>query len=200
MELCDIWGGQPPKAIVIGGSAGASGPLRMLLSGLDSSFPAPIILVQHLHESEGGMLAENLDLVLSLPVRSVEDKMPAEPGALYVSPADYHLLVEREGHFALSLDEPVRWSRPSIDVLFECAASVWGKGVMAVLLSGANEDGMNGLLAIRRAGGLALVQDPATAQFPFMPQAAIDANAYDLILPPEEISGLLKSLLVKESS
>lgn len=184
----------PPRAVILGGSAGASQPLRDILAGLGPHFPAPVVIVQHMHERAGGMLADNLDSVLALPVLEVMDKMPALPGRVHVAPPDYHLLVERRGTFALSVEEPVLWSRPSIDVFFEGAAKVWGRGLAAILLSGANEDGTAGLAAVHRAGGTTIVQDPSTAQFPRMPSAALDAGVKAHRLSPAEIGAWLNRL------
>lgn len=161
--------------VVIGGSAGASLPLRTLLGGLTPAFPAAILVVMHMHPDDNGLLAENLGQVLRLPVVEALDKMPARPGRVHVAPADYHLLAERDGTLALSVDERVWWSRPSIDVTFKSAAAVWGTRLMAILLSGANEDGAAGLAEVRRRGGLALCQDPATATMATMPAAGLVA-------------------------
>jgi two-component system chemotaxis response regulator CheB len=184
----------PPRAVLLGGSAGASQPLREILSGLGPAFPAPVVVVQHIHEKAGGMLAANLDESLALPALEVLDKMPARPGHVYVAPPDYHLLVERRGTFALSVEEPVRWSRPSIDVFFQRAAQVWGRELVAILLSGANEDGAQGLAAVEQVGGTVIVQAPHTAQFPQMPMAALELGVGAAALTPEHIGTLLAGL------
>ncbi|MBM4355789.1 MAG: chemotaxis protein CheB, partial [Deltaproteobacteria bacterium] len=119
------------------------------------------------------------------------DKERVAGGAVYVAPANYHLLVERDLTLSLSTEEPVHWSRPSIDVLFESAARAWGRHVVGVLLTGGNADGVEGLLAIRAAGGLTLVQDPSTAESPAMPRAAIRAGAAQRVLSLEEMAKLL---------
>ncbi len=192
------WGrraiGQPYEAVVIGGSAGASEPLRQILGTLGPGFPLPVILVQHLHPEDKGLMAENLAYALRLPVIEVLDKMPVRPGRVYVAPADYHVLVERGRTFALSVEEPVRWSRPSIDVLFESAASVWGSALMAILLSGANEDGAAGLRTVKMRGGKAVAQDPDTAIFRTMPAAGLVEVGIEAALSPQQIGELLQHM------
>lgn len=181
-------------AVVIGGSAGASVPLRTLLTGLTPAFPAAILVVMHMHPDGGGLLAENLGQVLRLPVVEALDKMPVKRGRVHLAPADYHLLAERDGKLALSVDERVWWSRPSIDVTFQSAAAVWGRRLMAILLSGANEDGAAGLAEVQRRGGLALCQDPATATMPTMPAAGIKAAGLRGGESPEALSRRLMHL------
>jgi two-component system chemotaxis response regulator CheB len=181
-------------AVVIGGSAGASVPLRTLLAGLTPAFPAAILVVMHMHPDDGGLLARNLGQVLRLPVVEALDKMPVRPGRVHLAPADYHLLAERDGKLALSVDERVWWSRPSIDVTFQSAAAVWGCRLMAILLSGANKDGAAGLAEVQRRGGRALCQDPATATMPTMPAAGIKAAGLRGGESPEALSRRLMQL------
>jgi two-component system chemotaxis response regulator CheB len=182
------------RVVIIGGSAGGSSVAREILRALPIGYPLPIVLVQHLHPDDDGMLAENLGNAIALPVLEALDKMPALPGCVYIAPANYHLLVEQSGRFALSVDEPVRWSRPSIDLFFQSAAIAWRDGLLAVLLSGANEDGAMGIRTIRSLGGITVAQDPVSAQFPYMPQAAIDTGAVQHVLSPEKMMLLLKCL------
>jgi two-component system chemotaxis response regulator CheB len=129
----------------------------------------------------------------SLPVREAEDKVAIEQGTVSIAPPDYHLLVEPD-HLSLSLEEPVRFSRPSIDVLFESAARAFDGALAGVVLTGANDDGADGLVAIKRAGGITIVQDPATASSPTMPEAAIRSGAADKVLPLEDIAPFLVEL------
>lgn len=171
-------GGCPTfKAVVVGGSAGGMEALTAVLSKLDSGFPLPILVAQHLHKSDGGRFAEHLDRLCPLPVYEALDKAPVRPGEVAVAPANYHLLVEREETLALSVDPRVSWARPSIDVLFESAARVWAEGLVAVVLSGANFDGARGIELVLELGGRALIQDPATASSAAMPKAAAQAAA-----------------------
>jgi two-component system chemotaxis response regulator CheB len=179
------------RAVVIGGSAGSTKVNRTILRGLSAAFPAPIVVVLHMHPEDGGLMASNLAAILAIPVVEAADKMPALCGRVHVAPAGYHLLVERHGTLALSVDEEVRWSRPSIDVCFDCAAKAWGSGLVAVLLSGANDDGADGLVQVLRRGGRAYVQDPATAAFPFMPTAALAATSLQRGHSPVELADLL---------
>lgn len=181
-------------AIVIGGSAGALHVLETLLSALPADFAPPILIVEHLHASDEGGFAHHLAQVSTLPVIEPCDKTPIQGGRIYIAPANYHMLVEREGTISLSVSEKVNWSRPSIDVLFESAACVWGDALVAVILSGASVDGTKGLGAVKAAGGRTLAQDPASAEFPLMPRAAIDAGAADEVLPPVHIARRLIEL------
>jgi len=186
--------GREYKAVVIGGSAGGVEALTIILAMLPRDFALPLLVVQHLHASDGGFFAVHLAGVSRLPVVEPCDKAEIVPGRIYTAPANYHMLVEREGTVALSLAERVNWSRPSIDVLFESAAEVWEEGLAAVLLSGANSDGVKGLRAVREAGGLTMVQDPAEAKCPVMPQAAIDDGCADEVLTAGAIGRRLAGL------
>jgi two-component system chemotaxis response regulator CheB len=177
------------QIIVVGMSAGGLKALETLLGALPSSFPLPIVAVQH-RSRESDRLSSVISARVTLPVHEAEDKDPIEVPGVYIAPADYHLLLE-PGSFALSTDEPVSFSRPSIDVLFESAADAYGDGVIGVLLSGANHDGARGLVRIRAVGGASIVQDPRTADHPEMPSAAIALGAVDRVLPLREIAGEL---------
>ncbi len=174
-------------AVVIGCSAGGLEVLRPLVAALPARFPLPVIIASHISPEGGGLLAEVLSWSGALPIVEPHDKQAVLPGHVYIAPANYHLLVEAERTFALSVDEQVCYARPSIDVLFMSAADVWGPHLVGVLLTGANADGAAGLKAIREAGGLTIVQDPATAFADAMPNAAIQADAAQFILPVDEI-------------
>lgn len=178
--------------VVIGGSKGGIRALETLLACMPASFPRPVAVVLHRMPMVGDRLAAILQEHSRLPVREPEDKERIEPGRVYLAPADYHLLVEA-GAFVLSVDEPVRYSRPSIDVLFESAADAYGEGVLAALLTGSNEDGTRGLAAVKRAGGETLVQDPETAEAPEMPRAAVAAGAAGRVLPLQAIAEYLSN-------
>jgi two-component system chemotaxis response regulator CheB len=185
------------RIVVIGTSWGGLAALRELASGLARGFALPIVLIQHRHRQSDHLLTTLLQDHTALPVCEVEDKAPIRPGSLYVAPADYHLLIE-PGHFALSMDEPVRYSRPSIDVTFTSAADAYGADTVGVILTGANADGAEGLARIAQRGGLALVQTPATAESPAMPAAAIAAVPQARTLTIAEIGSLLTTLAVAE--
>lgn len=164
---------QDTELIVIGGSAGALEALLAVLPALPASLTTPIVVAMHLAPNHQSLLPELLGRACARPVREIEDKVRLEPRMIHVAPANYHVLVERDRCLSLSVDPPVHFSRPSIDVLFESAADTIGRGTAGVLLSGANEDGAYGLRRILDAGGLAAVQDPATAAHPEMPAAAM---------------------------
>jgi two-component system, chemotaxis family, protein-glutamate methylesterase/glutaminase len=165
-----------------------------VLGGLPARSPAAIAIAQHRSaDSPEPALADRLAALSALPVTEPSDKDPILPGQAYVAPADYHLLVE-SGSFALSTDERVQHSRPSIDVLFESAADAYGSRLIGVVLTGASEDGAAGLARVRERGGLTIVQDPETAQRRTMPEAAIAAGAAQGVLPLAEIAPLLVEL------
>lgn len=181
------------KLVVIGTSLGGLSALKVLLSGLPANFPAAIAVVQHRHKDSEDMMSSFLRPYVALPIQEVVDKDDLLPGTVYIAPADYHLLVE-VGYFTLSTDEPVSYARPSIDVLFESAADVYGKFVIGIVLTGANQDGAKGLAAIKAQGGSTIVQEPATAESATMPAAAIAAAVVDWILPLPEIAPHLINL------
>ncbi len=167
-----------PEAIVIGASAGGVEALIQLLPELPADARVPLLIVLHQPRQRPSLVVDIFTPRCRVPVREAEDKEPVMPGTVYFAPPDYHLLIDRsEGglQLALSTDPPVLFSRPSVDVLFESAADVCGTRAAGVILTGASQDGAAGLAAIGRAGGRTIVQDPATALIPLMPQAAIDA-------------------------
>jgi two-component system chemotaxis response regulator CheB len=186
------------ELICIGASWGGLQAVGRVLSDIPDDVDQPIVIAQHRHpNSIERTLAELLQLRIARPVRDVEDKLPIERNHVYIGPPDYHLLVQR-GSFALSLDDRVQYSRPSIDVLFESAAYAYGAGVIGIILTGANEDGAEGLAIIKRRGGVAVIQDPAGAVRRTMPDAAIAAiaDAADAILQLEEIGKFVYGLCV----
>lgn len=181
-------------AVVIGGSAGGLMAMETILKGLPGDFVPPVLLVEHLSANDAGGFAEHMTRVTGRDVIEASDKLPLEIGHIYSAPANYHLLVERDGTLALNVDDRVNWCRPSIDVLFESAAEVWGCTLVGVLLSGANSDGAQGVRAIRAAGGRTLVQDPASAESRAMPEAAIATGSVDEILTNDQIAPRLLAL------
>jgi two-component system, chemotaxis family, protein-glutamate methylesterase/glutaminase len=164
------------KIIVIGASLGGVAALKVILSELPGNFPVSIAIAQHRHRESEQELGKFLQRHTLMPVREVEDKDEILPGRIYLAPADYHLLIE-PGYFSLSTDEPVSYARPSIDVLFESAADAYAEQVIGVVLTGANRDGAQGLAKIKRQGGVAIVQEPTTAESRTMPEAALAAIA-----------------------
>jgi two-component system chemotaxis response regulator CheB len=161
------------EAIVIGASAGAVQALSRILPALPEDYPIPVLIVVHVPADNADLLASLFQAKSRLVVKEAEDKEPIRAGFIYFGPSDYHLLVEADRTVSLSSDEPVLYSRPSIDVLFESAADAYGQGLVGVVLTGANEDGADGLWAINAAGGIALVEDPKEAFAPAMPSAAL---------------------------
>jgi two-component system chemotaxis response regulator CheB len=179
------------QVVVIGASAGGMTALTELLSTFPATYSLPVIVVQHLHPLQDTCFIEHLDYKCALRIKEAGEKAPIEAGHAYFAPPNYHLLIEDDRTFSLSVDEKVNYARPAIDVLFESAADVYGSGVIGVILTGANDDGAQGLRLVRERGGLTIVQDPETAESPLMPQAAIAATQVDYILALPEIASLL---------
>ncbi len=181
-------------AIVLGASAGGVEALTVLLPYLPAGLRASVFIVVHLPRERPSLLTELFIPKCALPVREAEDKMPVDPGVVYFAPPNYHLLLDKGPQLALSVDDLVHFSRPSIDVLFQSAADIYGKRLMGIILTGANEDGTAGLAAIHQAGGLTIVQEPDTAQVPHMAASALKRTQADYVLPLNEIGTLLKTL------
>ena len=179
---------------MIGASAGALEVLSNLLPALPSDYRLPILIVVHLPPDNTSLFAELIRARCAIRVREAEDKEPIEPGVVYFAPPDYHLLVEEDKRLSLSDDEPVLFSRPSIDVLFESAADAYAGGLIGVVLTGANSDGANGLKAVVEAGGVAVVQSPGSAYAVAMPEAAIAACPAARVLPVNEIAAYLREV------
>ena len=164
-----------PYAIVtVGTSWGGLSAMMKLLGGLPEKFPIPIVVVQHRSKDSDKLLAQLLQDATALTVCEIEDKDALSAGTVHVAPANYHTLIE-PGYVSLTTEEPVRFSRPSIDVTFASAADTYRSETLGVILTGANEDGARGLAHILRRGGRGLIQDPKTAEIPIMPDAAIKA-------------------------
>lgn len=183
------------RAIVIGTSAGGIEASVQILGKLPVTFALPIILVQHLHKDQDVVaLVQLYNDRIPVQVEEAEEKVKIQPGRIYLAPPDYHLLVERDETFSLSVDEKVNYSRPSIDVLFESAADVYGPSLIGVLMTGANHDGALGLQRIKQYGGVTLVEDPATAKFPEMPRSALACTEIDYVLPLDALGEVLFTL------
>ena len=182
------------KCIVIGVSAGGMEALDRLFASIPKDFPLPIIIVQHLHKSNIGYFLEYYNQRCALNVKEADEKEPIKPGNIYFAPAGYHLLIEDDETFTLSAAEKVNFSRPSIDILFESAAYVYGSQLIGIILTGANNDGAKGMKLVKKYGGLTIVQDPNEAEYPVMPQAAIDEVKMDYVLPIKAIIELLINL------
>jgi two-component system chemotaxis response regulator CheB len=180
------------QVVVVGASYGGFDALRVLLGGLPPAFPVPVVVVQH-QGAGSSELASLLQRYTPLVVVEAEDKDPLRPGWVHVAPPGYHLLVDSEG-LALSVDAPVVYARPSIDVLFDSAADVFGADAIGVILTGTGRDGAAGLAHIKQRGGVTIVQDPATALRRMMPDAALATSRVDWMLPLDEIAGRLVEL------
>jgi two-component system chemotaxis response regulator CheB len=181
------------EIVVVGTSRGGLRALQALLSGLDAEFTLPMVIVQHRGKDIETGLCEYLGRVGQLPVTEPEDKEPILQGHIYLAPRDYHLLIENSS-FALSTDPPVSFARPSIDVLFESAADEYKERAIGVILTGSNRDGARGLAAIKAQGGVTLIEDPMTAAYREMPDAALARSSPDWVLPVQEIASTLNKL------
>ncbi|WP_044042230.1 chemotaxis protein CheB [Caballeronia insecticola] len=179
-------------AVVIGASAGGVEALNLLLPVLPKAFAAPVLVVVHVRQGQPSLLPGLFAARCALAIEEPFDKDEIAPGTVYFAPPGYHMLVEAEGgaapSIALSIDPPVRFSRPSVDVLFESAAHAYGERLLSIVLSGANDDGARGARTIREAGGACWAQDPATATAPAMPLAAIAADAANEVLTLEQMA------------
>jgi two-component system, chemotaxis family, protein-glutamate methylesterase/glutaminase len=192
------WPERPLGAIVIGASAGGVEALGVLLPALPARLAAPLFIVLHLPRERPSRLVDIFTQRCALPVREAQDKEPVLPGTVYFAPPDYHLLLEAGPQIALSADEPVHFSRPSIDVLFECAADLYRERLLALVLTGANRDGAAGLRAVYRAGGITVVQRPESAKACLMPAAAMQQGPVHFVLTLERIAALLASLPLQD--
>lgn len=185
---------QDVTAVVIGASAGGVEALGLLLPALPSRCRAAVMIVVHMPRQRPSLLKDLFTTRCALPVREAEDKLPVEAGTIYFAPPDYHLLVDNTDggapSVALSYDEPVHFSRPSIDVLFESAAECFGPRLMGVILTGANSDGVRGMSAVARAGGITVVQDPDEAVAATLPAGAVDTGLAQHVLRLEGIREL----------
>jgi two-component system, chemotaxis family, protein-glutamate methylesterase/glutaminase len=184
----------PTEAIVIGASAGALEALSALLPALPSQYALPVIVVVHVPPDKKSVLAELFRAKCRIKVQEAEDKEPITGGTIYFAPPDYHLLVEKDKTLSLSSDEPVLFSRPSIDVLFESAADAYGPALTCIVLSGANQDGANGAKAVSGAGGTVIVQRPQDAFSPLMPASALAACPDAHVLSLEQIAAYLQKV------
>ena len=189
----------PPSRIelvVVGCSAGGLRALHTLLGGLHARFPRPIVAVCHTGSDDVSLLCELLARSSPLPVEEATERTSPLPGRVYIAPSGYHLLLGRDGRFALSIDARVGFARPSIDVLFDSAAAACAGRVAAVMLTGANSDGAEGYARVRERGGMGIVQDPADAEVDVMPAAALALAGADHCLPLVEIAPLLNRLFI----
>jgi two-component system, chemotaxis family, protein-glutamate methylesterase/glutaminase len=182
------------RIIAIGGSAGSLEVIMKIVQSIPTYTGNAYIIIVHRKNDAESILEELLKAKTILAVTEVEDKEFLEPDHIYLAPSNYHLLLEDQHQFSLDSSEKIHFSRPSIDVTFESLAEIFGEKVIGILLSGANSDGVSGLQRIKKAGGLSIVQDPATAEVSFMPEQAILANAFDKIATPDEMIQMLAEL------
>jgi two-component system chemotaxis response regulator CheB len=179
------------EAVAVGGSAGAFEVVRAIVSGLTGEPRIPIIVVLHLPSRTSATIHETLQWTSRAPLVLADDKQPFTAGNVYFAPPAYHLLVESSRSAALSVDEPVMYSRPSIDVLFQSASDVYGSKLLGILLSGASADGAEGLQSIQLGGGYTVAQHPDTCESSLMTRSALNLITPDMVLSPAEIASLV---------
>jgi two-component system, chemotaxis family, protein-glutamate methylesterase/glutaminase len=182
------------EAVVLGASAGAVEALSVVLPSIPRGFLVPLMVVVHTPPAYRNAMVELFQAKCPVPIKEAEDKEPIRQGTVYFAPPNYHLLVEKDRRLSLSIDEPVLYSRPSIDVLFETAAEAYGRGLAGIVLTGANSDGARGLRAVCEMGGVGVVQRPELAQESTMPQAALEACPGARVLSLEQIAMFLQNL------
>ena len=181
----------PYEVVALAASAGGVTALRRVLGDLPSDLAIPVLVVQHLDRRHRTVLAEVIGRYSALPVKLAQDQEVARAGAVYVAPPDHHLLAGSDGVLTLTRTELVHFVRPSADLLFESVAGAYGADVIACVLTGTGSDGAMGVSAVKARGGTVIVEDPATAEFRGMPQAALDADDADFVLPLDEIGQLI---------
>lgn len=185
---------RPFLAVAIGVSTGGVQALKKLLGRLPADFPLPLLVVQHISPDAGNGMAKLLDDVCRLRVKEADEQDLILPGTVYLAPPNYHLLAEHDGMLSLSADRPVSFARPSVDVLFESAATVFGPGLIAIILTGANYDGSQGARVVKQRGGTVVVQHPDDALARQMPEAALAATTADHVVPLDDMAALLVRL------
>jgi two-component system chemotaxis response regulator CheB len=183
------------KALVIGVSTGGVSALKYLLGKLPADFPIPVLIVSHIAPDSDDGMALLLNSLSSIRVKEADEQEIITFGTVYLAPANYHLLVERGGSLALSIDPPVNYARPSVDVLFESAANVYGSELIGVILTGAGADGSKGLLKIKNCGGVTIVQNPTDAEMASMPQSALQLLQADYVVQLKELPDILMRLV-----
>jgi two-component system chemotaxis response regulator CheB len=192
----DIHGTRAPaeRLLAIGGSAGSLQVILSLLPAIGEGFPMPVLVVLHRNSVFESSLEDLFASRTNMPIKEVEEKEILYKGVVYICPADYHVLLEQDHSFSLDYSERVHFSRPSIDVTFRSAADVYGPGLICLLLSGGNADGVEGMQYARERGGVTIVQDPATAEVPYMPQQAVTRMKPDFIIAADHIPAFVRDL------
>ena len=179
------------EAIVIGVSSGGMNAMKIMFSLLPKNFSTPIIIVQHIGARSDGHFIKLLNKQSNVSIKEADEKEKIENGTVYIAPPNYHLMIERDKSFSLTIEERVNYARPAIDVLFESAADAYKDKLIGVILTGSSSDGSLGLKKIKEYGGLTIAQDPKTAESGYMPASAIAVVRMDFILSLEEIIKLL---------
>jgi two-component system, chemotaxis family, protein-glutamate methylesterase/glutaminase len=183
-----------PAVVALAASAGGITALSQVLGALPADFPVPVLVVQHLAPRRDSIIAEVLDHRTALPVKLARDGERIVPRVVYVAPPDHHLLITADGHVQLVVGELVHFVRPAADQLFESVAKAYGPRALVCVLSGTGKDGAQGTAAVKAAGGVVIVEDPESAQFKGMPEAAVRAGEVDRVLPLSEIGPALRNL------
>jgi two-component system, chemotaxis family, protein-glutamate methylesterase/glutaminase len=194
-RIADVEAGRL-EAVVIGTSAGGVDALGVILPALPAETPFPVVVVVHMPPRETSLIVNVFRSRCAIAVSEPRDKEDVTGGVAWFAPPNYHLLVECDRTFALSIEAPVHHCRPSIDALFESAADAYGRHLVAIVLTGANEDGADGAAAVHDAGGIVIVQDPATAEMPFMPRAASARAHPDAVGTLQEIAAVLRAAAI----
>jgi two-component system chemotaxis response regulator CheB len=179
------------EAVVIGVSAGGINALKEIFSQLPADFQLPMIIVQHISPRSNNLWIDFMNDKSKVHIKEADEKEEIKNGWIYIAPANYHLLIEKNKTFSLTIDERVNYARPSIDVLFETAADAYKDKLIGIVLTGSNNDGSNGIKKIKEAGGMTIIQDPETAEYPEMPTFAMEQVKPDYILPLDKIISLL---------
>lgn len=182
------------KAIVAGVSTGGVEALKVVLGKLPKDFPLPVIVVAHISPEADNGLALLLDDLCRIKVKEADELEKASAATVYIAPPNYHLQLERNSCLSLTIDPPVNYARPSVDVLFETAADALGPALIGVVMTGAGSDGSRGLKRIKKSGGVVVVQDPENAVAESMPRSAMIAVKPDHVVPLEQLGALLRKL------
>jgi two-component system, chemotaxis family, protein-glutamate methylesterase/glutaminase len=183
------------RLIIIGGSAGSLQVILKLFTELENTYPVPVVLVLHRSNSNELLLEELLGFKTGMTVKEADEKEKPQRGHIYICPADYHLLFEKDESITLDYSEKVNFCRPSIDVTFQSAADVFGDELVCILLSGANADGAEGLSYVKQKKGTTVIQSPQDAEVSYMPQMALQRKTSDFILTTGEIKSFIQSLI-----
>ncbi len=183
------------EIVAVASSAGGITALGRVLGSLPAGLRVPLLIVQHLDPRHSTVIADVLSRRSNMPVKLASAGQVAQPGYAYVAPPNYHLLVGTGGTLALSSSELVHFVRPSADLLFESVAGAYGPAAIACVLTGSGSDGAMGVSAVKDRGGTVIVQDPESAEFKGMPEAAVATGAVDFVLPLDEIGAVIRGLI-----